>query len=130
MRILVIDDDLELCALMSELVTRENYAVECMHDGRKGLERALSGQDDLLVLVDRHAVVLGNGVAEVEAVRVPPPGGERRCRRRGLGRREAESEQNAGSDAGGLVEKFAPAGRMAAAGARRVGCHGSSLRII
>ena len=50
MRILVIDDDLELCSLMSELLSRENYAVECKHEGRGGLERALSGQDDLLVL--------------------------------------------------------------------------------
>src|SRR5450759_1923824 len=49
-RILVIDDDVELCALMSELLKRENYVVECQHEGRRGLERALSGQDDLLVL--------------------------------------------------------------------------------
>ena len=50
MRILVIDDDVELCALMSELLKRESYVVECQYDGRRGLERALSGQDDLLVL--------------------------------------------------------------------------------
>jgi two-component system response regulator CpxR len=49
-RILVIDDDVELCALMSELLKRENYVVDCQYEGRKGLERALSGQDDLLVL--------------------------------------------------------------------------------
>jgi two-component system response regulator CpxR len=49
-RILVIDDDVELCALMSELLRREGYTVECQHDGRRGLERALAGGDDLVVL--------------------------------------------------------------------------------
>jgi len=49
-RILVIDDDTELCGLMSELLSREGYTVECQHDGTRGLARALSGQDDLLVL--------------------------------------------------------------------------------
>jgi two-component system response regulator CpxR len=49
-RILVIDDDVELCSLMSELLKREGYGVDCQYDGRKGLDRALSGQDDLLVL--------------------------------------------------------------------------------
>ena len=50
MRILVIDDDVELCSLMSELLRREGYDVDCQHDGRRGLDRAVSGQDDLLVL--------------------------------------------------------------------------------
>ena len=50
MRILVIDDDVELCGLMSELLTREGYTAECQYDGTRGLARALSGQDDLLVL--------------------------------------------------------------------------------
>ena len=50
MRILVIDDDVELCSLMSELLKREGYTVECQHDGRRGLDRALAGGDDLVVL--------------------------------------------------------------------------------
>jgi two-component system response regulator CpxR len=49
-RILVIDDDVELCSLMSELLRREGYTVECQHDGRRGLDRALAGPDDLVVL--------------------------------------------------------------------------------
>lgn len=35
---------------MGELLKREEYTVECQHDGRKGLERALSSQHDLMVL--------------------------------------------------------------------------------
>ncbi len=50
MHILIIDDDVELCGLMSELLTREGFQVECAHEGNRGLERARSGQFDLVVL--------------------------------------------------------------------------------
>ena len=50
MRILVIDDDGELCALLAEYLTREGFSVECRHDGRSGLMRALEGVFDLVVL--------------------------------------------------------------------------------
>jgi len=49
-RILVIDDDGELCALLAEYLTREGFSVECRHDGRSGLMRALEGVFDLVVL--------------------------------------------------------------------------------
>jgi two-component system response regulator CpxR len=49
-RVLIIDDDIELCGLMSELLKREGFEVECEHEGNGGLERARSGQFDLLVL--------------------------------------------------------------------------------
>ena len=50
MRILVIDDDVELCSLLSEFLKREGFAVEFVHDGRRGLEKALEGKADLVVL--------------------------------------------------------------------------------
>ncbi len=50
MRILVIDDDAELCALLGEYLKREGFTVECRHDGRSGLERAVEGVFDLVVL--------------------------------------------------------------------------------
>lgn len=46
----MIDDDGELCALLAEYLTREGFSVECRHDGRSGLMRALEGVFDLVVL--------------------------------------------------------------------------------
>jgi two-component system response regulator CpxR len=50
MRILVIDDDVELAALLREYLEREGFTVEFAHDGRSGLERAQNGAFDLVVL--------------------------------------------------------------------------------
>ncbi len=50
MRILLIDDDVELCSLLGTFLTREGFTVECEHAGRRGLERALSGEHDLVIL--------------------------------------------------------------------------------
>jgi len=50
MRLLVIDDDAELCGLLAEYLRREGFALECEHDGKRGLERALAGGFRLIVL--------------------------------------------------------------------------------
>ena len=50
-RILVIDDDVELCSLVSEYLQPEGFQVESVHDGERGLARALSG-DHLLIVLD------------------------------------------------------------------------------
>ena len=44
------DDDAELCALLGEFLEREGFAVEFAHDGPAGLEKAVSGAADLVVL--------------------------------------------------------------------------------
>ena len=49
-RILIIDDDAELCALLKELLQREGYTVECENDGRRGLDAALHNEFRLIVL--------------------------------------------------------------------------------
>src|SRR5216684_5269108 len=49
-RILVIDDDVELCSLVTEYLRPEGFQVECVHDGRSGLTRALGGEHLLVVL--------------------------------------------------------------------------------
>ena len=49
-RILVIDDDVELCGLVSEYLEAEGFQVECAHHGEAGLERAQSGEHVLAVL--------------------------------------------------------------------------------
>jgi len=50
-RILVIDDDVELCSLVAEYLQPEGFEIECVHEGNRGLERALS-DDHLLVVLD------------------------------------------------------------------------------
>jgi two-component system, OmpR family, response regulator CpxR len=49
-RILLIDDDVELCSLLGEFLTREGFHMECEHTGPRGLERARSGDHDIVVL--------------------------------------------------------------------------------
>jgi two-component system response regulator CpxR len=49
-RVLIIDDDVELCRLLSERLQPEGFTIETIHDGRMGLKRATSGQHDLIVL--------------------------------------------------------------------------------
>lgn len=48
--ILLIDDDVELCDLVEEFLRRRRITVECVHDGRRGLARALAGEHDLVLL--------------------------------------------------------------------------------
>src|SRR6267143_1395586 len=50
MRLLIVDDDVELCALLGEFLRREGYSVECVNEGRHGLELALEGGFDLAIL--------------------------------------------------------------------------------
>jgi len=49
-RILIIDDDEELCELVSEYLTVEGFAVEAFNDGESGLEKALKNENDLVIL--------------------------------------------------------------------------------
>jgi len=51
--ILLVDDDVELCGLMKEYFRRNGCAVECVHNGRDGLVRALE---------DKHQVVILDGM--------------------------------------------------------------------
>ncbi len=49
-RILIIDDDEELCELVSEYLTVEGFQVEAVHDGESGLQKALRDEQDLVIL--------------------------------------------------------------------------------
>lgn len=49
-RILIIDDDEELCELVSEYLTGEGFQVESINDGESGLQAALTGEQDLVIL--------------------------------------------------------------------------------
>jgi len=49
-KILVIDDDVELCELVAEYLEPDGYQVEAINDGNAGVNRALSGEHALVVL--------------------------------------------------------------------------------
>jgi two-component system response regulator CpxR len=49
-RVLIVDDDPELCALVRECLGDEGLFVESVNDGKHGLERSLSGKYDIVVL--------------------------------------------------------------------------------
>ncbi len=49
-RILIIDDDEELCELVSEYLTVEGFNAESVHDGEKGLKKAAEGDYDMAIL--------------------------------------------------------------------------------
>ena len=49
-RILVVDDDLELCELLTEYLQPEGFQVDAVFDGLHGVDRALSGDYALLIL--------------------------------------------------------------------------------
>jgi two-component system response regulator CpxR len=50
MRLLVVDDDVELCSLLKEFLERESFSVECVHQGHAALEAVQQGGFDLVVL--------------------------------------------------------------------------------
>ncbi len=49
-RLLIIDDDAELCALLKELLQGDGFDVDIAAEGTTGLERAASGEFNLIIL--------------------------------------------------------------------------------
>ncbi len=49
-KILIIDDDEELCELVSEYLTVEGFTIESVNDGESGLAKALNGDFDIVIL--------------------------------------------------------------------------------
>lgn len=48
--LLLVDDDVGLGKLMAEYFGRHSYRLDCVHNGRDGLARALEGDYDLVIL--------------------------------------------------------------------------------
>ena len=48
--VLVVDDDIELCALVQEYLTAEGFTLNAVHDGEAGLQQALTNEYALVVL--------------------------------------------------------------------------------
>ncbi len=49
-KVLIIDDDDELCELVSEYLTVEGFETSAVHDGESGLVKAKTGEYDLAIL--------------------------------------------------------------------------------
>lgn len=49
-RILIVDDDVELCELVTRFLVREDFVVEATHDGESGSREVLAGGYELVVL--------------------------------------------------------------------------------
>jgi len=50
MKVLLVDDDVELTDLLREYLEQEEFDVTVAHDGKDGIAKALSGQHDVAVL--------------------------------------------------------------------------------
>jgi two-component system response regulator CpxR len=48
--LLLVDDDMELCGMMTEFFAEAGHYLDCAHNGRDGLDRALNGACDLAIL--------------------------------------------------------------------------------
>lgn len=49
-QILIVDDDCELCELLAEYLSSEKFIPTSVHNGKLGLETALTGKFDLIIL--------------------------------------------------------------------------------
>jgi DNA-binding response OmpR family regulator len=49
-RLLIVDDDVELCALVKKYLEAEGFRIEEAYDGEKGIVRSLSGEHVLIIL--------------------------------------------------------------------------------
>lgn len=62
MRILVVEDEQELADTLAEILKRNRYSVDCAYDGQMGLEYALTGLYDCILLDVMIPIIDGFGV--------------------------------------------------------------------
>jgi DNA-binding response OmpR family regulator len=66
--VLLVDDDVELCQLLTEYLEREECLVETAHSGTEALDRALSGKHNIVILdvmlPDAHGFEVLRGIRE------------------------------------------------------------------
>ena len=49
-KVLLVDDDKELCAMQADYLAADGFAVTCAHDGEAGVAAALGGEFAIVVL--------------------------------------------------------------------------------
>ena len=50
MRVLIVEDEVRLAATLQDLMELDGYAADVCHDGESGLDNALSGIYDVVIL--------------------------------------------------------------------------------
>jgi DNA-binding response OmpR family regulator len=70
-RVLIVDDDIELCRLLTERLSTEGFILEAVHDGVRGLERVLS-REHAFVILDLMLPGMG-GLDVLRHIRVQSP---------------------------------------------------------
>ena len=130
------DDDIDLCALMADFFAQHDFAIEAVHDGTRGLARALDGGYDLIILDVMLPVLDGFEMLKQIRRRSPVPvimltartGAARshrgsECGRRRLSAEAVRSGRTAGAHAGraaALAAKQSAQAQIAEAGGVRV----------
>lgn len=66
---MIIDDDLELCALLTNYLNREGYDCLCAYDGQSGLENALSAASHFDLVILDVMLPLKDGFEVLRAIR-------------------------------------------------------------
>ncbi len=66
-RILLVDDDIELCGMLAEYLAPEGFDVASVHDGEQGAREAVSGRFDAVVLDVMLPLV--NGIDALREIR-------------------------------------------------------------
>jgi len=61
-RVLIIDDEKEICSLLTECFTEGGYAVEVAYDGEDGIVKAKSFGPDIIILDHRMPTMGGSQV--------------------------------------------------------------------
>jgi DNA-binding response OmpR family regulator len=60
--LLFVDDDAELCGMMTEFFTRIGHRIDCAYNGRKGLEQAQTASYDMVILDVMLPIISGFAV--------------------------------------------------------------------
>jgi two-component system sensor histidine kinase CpxA len=53
--VLLVDDDVELCSSLTRLLAMDGFGVKAVHDGEAGIQHALKGEYELVILVESVA---------------------------------------------------------------------------
>ena len=61
-KILIIDDEKELCSLLTNFFAEEGYVVEVSYDGEDGIAKAKSFEPDIIILDQRMPILGGSQV--------------------------------------------------------------------
>ena len=61
-KILIIDDEKEICSLLTKYFTEDGYSVEVAYDGKEGITKVQSFEPDIIILDHRMPIMDGSQV--------------------------------------------------------------------